>query len=171
MNLWFTLTIFIFIGYRDIRDIEFILLCGGFFFFQLLDQLVEFSCVLARELGIGALLGDGAVFHNINIGEVREILQSVGDEYSGFVFELGQNEIVEYLGGDVVVQGGEAIIDDIDVRVRVDSSGETDPLLLTSREIDASLSDFGHVSSLELLDILVQFAQSQALLVLLRFEI
>ena len=85
----------------------------------------------------------------------------------------GQNtleNIVEDIFPDVGVQGGKTVIDEVDITVLVDSSGEGDSLLLASTEVDPSFSDLGQVLSRKLLDIGEQLAVAEDFFVPLLIE-
>ena len=68
---------------------------------------------------------------------------------SGLLLKFTQDNILydslPYTG----IQGGDWIIHQEDLFIRVDSSSKTDPCLLSSREVDSLLSDLGQIPSLK----------------------
>lgn len=65
----------------------------------------------------------------------------MGDEHNGFVTQLLPDGVSEDVIGHVGVQGAEWIVQEVDVTVAVQGSGQADPLALASTQVGASLTD------------------------------
>lgn len=63
------------------------------------------------------------------------------------------------------IDGAEDVVEEVDIGVLVDCSGELDALLLAAAEVDAALADLGLVAELHHLEVLLEAADADDLLV------
>ena len=73
------------------------------------------------------------------------------------------DDVVEDVRGGVGVEGGERVVEEVDVGVAVGRAGDRDALLLSAREVDAVLADHRLVAGLELVKVLLQGAGARNL--------
>lgn len=64
----------------------------------------------------------------------------MGDEDDGLPLQSFQQTAVEDVSAHVDVHGRQRVVQQVDVCVTVDCSRQTDPLLLASRQVDASFT-------------------------------
>ena len=65
----------------------------------------------------------------------------MGDKDDGLFCQNSHDATGEDVAANVDVDSGEGVIEEIDVVVAVQGTGQADPLLLAPAEIDASLSN------------------------------
>ena len=65
----------------------------------------------------------------------------MGDKDDGLFCQNSHDATGEDVAANVDVDSGEGVIEEIDVVVAVQGTGQADPLLLAPTEIDASLSN------------------------------
>lgn len=75
------------------------------------------------------------------------------------VLQSTLNAVFKNVAGDLRVNCAQRIVKQIDVSLRVNSSGQTDPRLLSTRNIDASFSDYCFLPFLKLLDIMFKLGR------------
>ena len=85
---------------------------------------------------------------------IFEDMQVVGDHHSSLSFPEVAEQILKDSLAHVGIQSTQAVVDEVDVRLRVDGSSDQHSLLLSSRQIDASFSDFGLLTSWQFLQVL-----------------
>ena len=104
---------------------------------------------LARELGDVAVgrrqdeilrradLHDAAVLHDGDtIGEPDRLVEVVGDEYDGLLqHRLQPQELVLHLTPDQGIERGERLVEEPDVRVGGERTGDADALLLSAGKL------------------------------------
>lgn len=70
----------------------------------------------------------------------RSYLQLVGDEHHGLMTQLLPDGVSKDVIGHMSVQGAERIVQEVDVAVAVQGSGQADSLTLTSTQVGPSLT-------------------------------
>lgn len=80
-----------------------------------------------------------------------QYLQLMSDQNHGLPLQLLLNAVLKDVLPYVSVHGRQRVVQEEDVLVGVNGSGQADPLLLTSRQVQASLANLwevtGHIQS------------------------
>lgn len=105
---------------------------------DLLD--VEATLGYGLEVAQDTLL---AVFDHQDVLLVHQELELVRDEHNELVLEEAFDAFIENVVGDLRVNCAQRVVQQIDVGLRVDCSGQADSGLLSSGNVDASLADDG----------------------------
>lgn len=89
---------------------------------------------------------DLAVFeHDDFVCQVQEIY-GMGHKNSSFILQHTLEDMLKDLFTNIGIQSGNGVIHHDNVTVGIDCSGKTDASLLTTREVDSFLSNFGRIT-------------------------
>lgn len=72
---------------------------------------------------------------------MEEYLQLVGDEDDGLVAKLLPDGVTEHVIGHMGIKGTERVVQDINVPLAVQSTGQADSLTLTTTQVSAALAN------------------------------
>ena len=99
--------------------------------------------LVTHEICIRAAFDDLAFEHDVDIVNIGQEVKGVGDEDSGLSLKTCLKYVLEDCFPYVRVQGGKRIIENLDIRVTVDSATDIQSLLLSARELCAPSTDCG----------------------------
>ena len=112
-------------------------------------------------------MGNGLVLQHDDVVALVQILRRVRHQDARAALQVLRDALVEQRLAHVRVHGGDRVVHHHDVRVRVAAARQRDTRLLTARHVDAAVADLAHVAALQHLQIVLQTAHLQDLLVLL----
>ena len=123
---------------------------------------------LAHELVVGTNFRNLALLQHHDLVSLGKILQRVGNQQPCALAEHpGRSEdLLEERGSDVVIHGGERIVEKVDIRGGVNGPGDGHTLLLPAGEGHAPFADHGHVARGEDLQVGFELGDAEALSVL-----
>mmetsp|Transcript_6336 Transcript_6336/g.18556 ORF Transcript_6336/g.18556 Transcript_6336/m.18556 type:complete len:787 (-) Transcript_6336:400-2760(-) len=105
--------------------------------------------------------------HCAGRGEELEVVSHQEDRLGP---EETKDAVVEDVAGHLRVHRAETVVQEVEIRVRVDGAGDGDPLLLAAGEVDALLADFRHVAGGEDLQVVKESAGVEDSTVLVLIE-
>ena len=111
---------------------------------------VEACLVDLLEVAESMLL---VVLDDHDLLNISEELELMSHEHNALIFEDAFDALVEDVTCNLRVDSRKRVIQKVDVGLRVDGSSQTNPSLLASRYVDASLADDGVWPSVEVLDV------------------
>lgn len=92
------------------------------------------------------LLHYTALPHQDDIITVHQVLQLVRDEDDGLVAKLLPDAVMEDVIGHVGVEGAERVVQDVNVPVTVEGTGQADSLALPAAQVGATFTNLCEVS-------------------------
>ena len=108
---------------------------------------------------MGALADEAALIEDEDEVGLLDSADALGDDDDGGLFGNGFEVGADFLVG-LVVEGGEAVVENVDCGVFGDGTGDTEALFLAAGEVGAGLGDFGVIFLVELVDKLGGFGYS-----------
>ena len=123
--------------------------------------------VLLLDFLIGALTLDCLIVDTNDVITLGQVLDSIGYKYSGLALQFLVDALIKEELANMSIDSSNRIIHNDDVCVRVDGSGEGDSRLLTTREVDTTITNLTHVSTLQNIEIVLHAADMNRALVFL----
>mmetsp|Transcript_12138 Transcript_12138/g.26799 ORF Transcript_12138/g.26799 Transcript_12138/m.26799 type:complete len:238 (+) Transcript_12138:1691-2404(+) len=122
--------------------------CGALICFRNIDSSSEIHPI-GHKIAVAPLVLNAPAFKNNYLVAARQQMNVVGHQDSSHVLAHWPiNSVGEDVFTHVCIHSGERIVHQHNLCVsRVKSSSQTNPCLLTTRQVDSAFSDFCHVSS------------------------
>ena len=105
-----------------------------------IDHLAELA-ILAVELSVGSLLSNGTVVQDDDMVNLGEEAESLGDQETSLAMEGVEETLLEDGASNAWIESSEGVIQQVDVGVGVDSTGQGKTGLLTTGQVSAALDD------------------------------
>mmetsp|Transcript_13475 Transcript_13475/g.33014 ORF Transcript_13475/g.33014 Transcript_13475/m.33014 type:complete len:265 (-) Transcript_13475:1342-2136(-) len=130
------------------------------------QQVVHRQALVERVGVVGAKVGHVAILHDGDLVALGQQLQLVGDPHHRLVAQHAADAMLEDVDGGVLVHGRQGVVQQHQLRVVVGGARQAHALALATGQVDAALTSHGLVTVRQDLQIQLQRAGMDDLLVL-----
>ena len=109
-------------------------------FLNTVYHLTELA-VLTVELGVGSLLGNGTVVQDDDVVSLGKEVECLGDQDTSLAVESVEETFLEDGTSNARVEGSEGVVQQVDVGIGVDGTGQGKTGLLATGQVGTTLDD------------------------------